>query len=46
MNFDQILSVYRTKACILSVEDYDGGRYGKIRSAVLGQPMHSYEKLH
>ena len=87
MNFDQILSPYKTKACILSVEDYGGGRYGNIRiaagnkahcdemfqvmrrpfvpdspyeqylpqngnfedfcyrSAVLGQPMHSYVPL-
>ena len=31
MNFEQILSAYKSKACILSVETYPGGGYGNIR---------------
>ena len=87
MDFEQILSAYRSKACILSVETYPGGGYGNIRivegnqghyeemarvmhrpfvpdspyeqylpqnmnfedfcyrSAILGQPMHTYVPL-
>ena len=87
MNFEQILSAYKSKACILSVETYPGGGYGNIRivegnqghydemarvmhrpfvpdspyeqylpqnmnfedfcyrSAILGQPMHTYIPL-
>lgn len=44
MNFEQILSAYRTKACILSVEDYGGGRYGNIRIAA-GNKAHCDEML-
>ena len=44
MNFEQILSAYKTKACILSVEDYGGGRYGNIRIAA-GNKAHCDEML-
>ena len=30
MNFEQILSAYKSKACILSVETYPGGGYGNL----------------
>ena len=33
MDFERILSGYRSKACVLSVEAYPGGRYGNIRIA-------------
>lgn len=33
MDFAQILSAYRSKACVLSVEAYPGGGYGNIRIA-------------
>lgn len=38
MNFDQILSAYKTTACILSVETYGDGRYGNIRIAAGNKP--------
>ena len=34
MNFEQILSAYKSKACVLSVETYPDGGYGNIRIAV------------
>ena len=37
MNFEQILSAYRSKACILSVETYPDGGYGNIRIAAGNQ---------
>lgn len=87
MDFDSILSAYKSKACVMSVEKYPDGKYGNIRiaagnkahcddmmnvmhnpfipdspyekylpqnrnfedfcyrSAVLGQPLHSYVQL-
>ncbi len=33
MDFDSILSAYKTKTCIMSVESYDDGGYGNIRIA-------------
>ena len=37
MDFAQILSAYRSKACVLSVEAYPGGGYGNIRIAAGNQ---------
>ena len=45
MNFEQILSAYKSKACILSVETYPGGGYGNIRIAA-GNKAHCDEMLH
>ena len=33
MDFDSILSAYKTKTCIMSVESYEDGGYGNIRIA-------------
>ena len=42
MDFAQILSAYRSKACVLSVEAYPGGGYGNIRIAA-GNKAHCDE---
>ena len=42
MDFENILSAYKTKACILSVETYPDGRYGNIRIAA-GNKAHCDE---
>ncbi len=33
MNFENILSAYKTKTCIMSVEKFPDGSYGNIRIA-------------
>ena len=42
MDFEQILSVYKSKTCILSVETYPDGGYGNIR-IVAGNKAHCDE---
>ena len=43
MDFEQALSGYKSKACILSVEKYPGGGYGNIRIAA-GNKAH-YDEM-
>ena len=45
MNYDEILSKYRAKTCILSIERLPDGRYGNIR-VVAGNQAHSDDILH
>ena len=40
MNFDEVLKLYKTKTCILSIEDMGKGRYGNIR-VVAGNKAHA-----
>lgn len=44
MNFDEVLKLYKTKTCILSVEDLGEGRYGNIRIAA-GNKAHADDIL-
>lgn len=45
MDFDVLLSAYRCKACIMSVEFFENGDYGNIR-IVEGNRAHYDEMLH
>lgn len=45
MDFDVILSEYKCKACIMSVETYPDGRYGNIRITA-GNKAHCDDMLH
>ena len=40
MIFDEVLKLYKTKTCILSVEDLGEGHYGNIR-VVAGNKAHA-----
>ena len=44
MDFDKLLSGYKTKACVISVESYPDGRYGNIR-IVAGNKPHCDDML-
>ena len=44
MNFDRILSGYRSKTCVISVEKYPDGGYGNIRIAA-GNKAHCDDML-
>ncbi len=43
MDFDKILSGYKGKVCILSVEEYEDGKYGNI-TIVAGNKAH-YDEM-
>jgi diguanylate cyclase (GGDEF)-like protein len=45
MNFDEVLKLYKTKTCIISVEKYGDNRYGNIRVAA-GNQAHCDDILH
>ena len=45
MNFDAILSAYKCKTCVMSVEVFPGGNYGNIR-IVAGNKAHCDDMLH
>lgn len=45
MSFDEILKLYKTKTCILSVDKYEDNRYGNIR-VVAGNKAHCDDILH
>ena len=45
MNFDVLLSAYKSKACIMSVEVFPDGDYGNIR-IVAGNQAHCDDMLH
>lgn len=44
MNFDEMLSNFKAKACVMSVERFDGGDYGNIR-IVAGNGAHCEDML-
>ena len=43
--FDEILKLYKTKTCVLSIEKFDDSRYGNIR-VVAGNQAHCDDILH
>ena len=45
MSFDEILKLYKTKTCIMSVDKYEDNRYGNIR-VVAGNQAHCDDILH
>ena len=45
MNFDDVLKLYKTKTCIVSVEKYEDGHYGNIRVAA-GNQAHCDDIAH
>ena len=45
MSFDEILKLYKTKTCIISVDKFEDNRYGNIR-VVAGNQAHCEDILH
>lgn len=45
MSLDEILMLYKTKTCIISVDKFEDNRYGNIR-VVAGNQAHCDDILH